>query len=118
MCAAAQSFVRGAAKLWGPGSLAPTMMVATMPTEKHMEAEPGQRILNALKSIEALMSVVSYALVAVLGLLYNFGVLEELWVVALPALQLLALKAAIGGYYGAKVAPRIIEEQYRETAEE
>lgn len=81
-----------------------------------MEAQPGQRIVNALKSIETLMSVVSYALVAVLGLLYYVGVLQELWVVALPALQLLALKAAIGGYYGAKIAPHIIEEQRRERS--
>lgn len=83
-----------------------------------MEAQFGQRILQALKSIEAVMSVVSYALVAVLGVLYYFGAVGELWVVGLPAVQLLALKAAIGGYYGAKVAPHIIEEQRRETVEE
>ncbi len=75
------------------------------------EAEFGRRLIVALKGIEALMFFASALLVAILGVLYYFDVLEELWVLLLPPLQHLALKMAVGGYYGAKVAPPIIEEQ-------
>ncbi|MGH1343595.1 MAG: hypothetical protein ACRBN8_18705 [Nannocystales bacterium] len=82
-----------------------------------MEAELGKRLLNGFKAIEAVFAAASYAMVAVLGALYSFGALGELWVVFLPAAQHLVLKLVIGGYYGAKVAPRIIEEMKGSTAD-
>lgn len=81
--------------------------------ELNTEAEFGRRLAEALKIIEAVLFVVSTVLLVVLGLLYYVGVLEQLWVLLLPPLQHLFLKFAIGGYYGAKVAPRIIDEQKR-----
>lgn len=77
------------------------------------EAEFARRLSTSLKIIESIVSVVSYVLIAVLGVLYYVGVLQELWVLLFPAAQQLALKMAIGGYYGAKVAPSVIEEQKR-----
>lgn len=77
------------------------------------EGRTAVRIAKAMKAVEAIFSAVSYALVAVLAVLYFVGVLEELWVVMLPALQLLALKFAMGAYYGAKLAPGVIDERYR-----
>ncbi len=77
------------------------------------EAEFARRLATSLKLVESTVSVVSYVLIAVLGVLYYVGVLRELWVLLFPAAQHLALKMAIGGYYGAKVAPSVIEERKR-----
>ncbi len=81
-----------------------------------MELEFGRRLVQGLKAIESIFAVFSYGLVAILGGLYYAELLDQLWVVALPAVQLLALKLAIGGYVGAKVAPRVIAEKKRNSA--
>ncbi|MBV1862289.1 MAG: hypothetical protein KUG77_27970 [Nannocystaceae bacterium] len=80
-----------------------------------METEFAKRLPKCLKAIEAMFAVVSYGFVAFLGILYYLGILAELWVVLLPAVQHLALQLVVGGYVGAKVAPGVIEDRERNS---
>lgn len=85
---------------------------------KNLELESARRLVQGLKAVESIFAVFSYGLIAVLGALYYAGLIDQLWVLALPAIQLLALKVAIGGYVGARVAPRVIAEKKRNATPE
>jgi len=74
-------------------------------------------IITAHKAVIAMATLVAAALTVVLGVLYFFDVLEELWVLALPAIHVMALKLVAGGYYGAVIAPQVIEDRKRKAAE-
>ena len=75
------------------------------------EAKHAERLMQALKMIQAGHLVMAALAVAALTVLRLAGVLQEWWVVALPLLQHQALGLIIGGYFGARVAPRVIDER-------
>ena len=75
------------------------------------EATYAKRLVEATKIIQAAYLVVTALAVGGLAVLRLAGVLQEWWVLALPVMQYWALSMIIGGYFGARVAPRVIDEQ-------
>jgi uncharacterized membrane protein YfcA len=75
------------------------------------EATFAKRLVETTKVIQAAHLVVAALAVAALAVLRLSGVLQEWWVVPLPILQHWALSMIIGGYFGARIAPRVIDEQ-------